>query len=94
MSAVAAPAAGFDRATYQRRVAALLDEIERRRHHLSVLQAGGARLAGLRDLKAEVHALKSELATAVSRAGARRDRISPAAAASRSRSCGRRGRRA
>ena len=56
-----------DRAVHQRRVAALLEDIERRRQHVYFLRAGGARVAGLRDLKAELHALKDELAAAISR---------------------------
>jgi hypothetical protein len=50
---------------HQRRVAALLDELEQRRRRLSILRARGAQPAGLRDLKAELHAVREELATVV-----------------------------
>jgi hypothetical protein len=46
----------------QRRVAALLDEIAVRRQRLYVLKAYGARPAGLRPLKAELTAVRDELA--------------------------------
>jgi hypothetical protein len=49
----------------QRRVAELLDEIAARRHRLYVLKAYGARPAGLRSLKAELSAVRSELAEVV-----------------------------
>ena len=39
------------RRAHQLQVAALLDELEERRRHLQRLKAGGARMAGLRDLK-------------------------------------------
>jgi hypothetical protein len=50
------------RRTQQRRVAALLDEIAGRRQRLYVLKAHGARPAGLRTLKAELTAVRDELA--------------------------------
>ena len=50
------------RRTQQRRVAALLDEIAARRQRLYVLKAYGARPAGLRTLKAELTAVRDELA--------------------------------
>ena len=46
----------------QLRVAALLDEIAARRQQLYVLKAYGARPAGLRTLKAELRAVRDELA--------------------------------
>jgi hypothetical protein len=46
----------------QRRVAALLEEIAARRQRLYVLKAYGARPAGLRPLKAELTAVRAELA--------------------------------
>jgi len=54
------------RRTHQRRVATLLAEIEARRQRLYVLQVRGARPAGLRGLKAELQAVKDELAALVS----------------------------
>jgi hypothetical protein len=50
------------RRSYQRHVAALLEEIERRRHRLMVFRANGALPAGLRDLKGELQAVRAELA--------------------------------
>jgi hypothetical protein len=61
---------------YERRVVALLEELERHRHRLYVLQARGVRPAGLRDLKAELRTLRNELAAVVAAAGS----FSPAAA--------------
>jgi DNA-binding IclR family transcriptional regulator len=49
----------------QRRIAALLDELEQRRRRLYALKAGGARPAGLRDLKADLRAAQDELAAAL-----------------------------
>ena len=46
----------------QHRVAALLDEIAARRRRLYALKASGARPAGLRPLKAELAAVRHELA--------------------------------
>src|SRR6267378_4797009 len=57
------------RRSHQRRIASLLDELEQRRQRLNVLQARGARPAGLRDLSAELHAVQEELAAAVDAAG-------------------------
>jgi len=51
---------------YQRRVAALLEEIDQRRHELLLLAAGGATLEGLAGLKAELRAVRHELASTVS----------------------------
>jgi len=51
--------------SHQRRIARLLDELEQRRQRIYLLQARGARPAGLRDLKAELHAVRDELAAAV-----------------------------
>ena len=56
------PALATRRAGYQRHVAALLDEIDRRRYQLMILRANGAVMAGLRDLKAELEGARSELA--------------------------------
>lgn len=53
------------RQAHQQQVAALLDELEERRRHLYRLKAGGARLAGLRDLKAELHETQLRLLDAV-----------------------------
>jgi hypothetical protein len=52
----------------QRRVAALLDEIAVRRQRLYVLKAYGARPAGLQALKAELRAVRDELADATNAA--------------------------
>ena len=46
----------------QHRVAALLDEIAARRRRQDALKAYGARPAGLRPLKAELAAIRHELA--------------------------------
>jgi hypothetical protein len=55
----------LSRREHQRTVAALLEELDDRRRHIHVLQAGGATLAGLRDLKAELSAVRGVLAAAV-----------------------------
>ena len=62
MSHLAETASMNVRHTQQRRVAALLDEIAARRQRLYVLKAYGARPAGLRTLKAELTAVRDELA--------------------------------
>ena len=62
MSYVAETASMNVRRTQQRRVAALLDEIAVRRHRLYVLKAYGVRRAGMRSLKAELGAVRDELA--------------------------------
>jgi hypothetical protein len=62
MSRLADTASMNMRRTQQRRVAALLDEIAARRQRLYVLKAYGARPAGLRPLKAELTAVRDELA--------------------------------
>ena len=62
MSRLAETASMNVRRTQQRRVAALLDEIAARRQRLYVLKAYGARPAGLRTLKAELTAVRDELA--------------------------------
>jgi hypothetical protein len=55
------PAAARDaRHAHQRRVDALLDELEERRRVLYRLKAGGAR-AGLRDLKSELDETQTRL---------------------------------
>ena len=53
------------RREHQLQVAALLDEIEERRRHLQRLKAGGARMAGLRDLKSELEDARMRLLDAV-----------------------------
>lgn len=53
------------RRRHQIRVATLLDELEEGRRRIHLLQARGVRPAGLRDLKAELGAVRSELAAAV-----------------------------
>ncbi len=55
------------RRRYQRHVAALLDEIDRLRHQLLLLRANGALPAGLAGLKAELNAVRDELAAAIER---------------------------
>jgi len=65
MAAVAQELLPNTRREHQRYVASLLDELEERRRRINVLQAGGARPAGLRDLKAELRAVRSRLAAAV-----------------------------
>ena len=62
MSRLAETASMNVRRTQQRRVAALLDEIAARRQRLYVLKAYGVRRAGLRPLKAELTAVRDELA--------------------------------
>lgn len=70
MTAVTHAVELIPRHSYQRHVAALLDEIERRRQQLLVLRANGVLPAALRDLKAELQATRAELAATVA-AGAR-----------------------
>ena len=53
------------RREHQLQVAALLDELEERRRHLHRLKAGGARTAGLRDLKSELEEARLRLLDAV-----------------------------
>jgi hypothetical protein len=66
MTALAPERSGTrSRRRYQRHVAALLDEIERRRSQLLLLAAGGATFEGLAGLKAELHAVRDELALTV-----------------------------
>ena len=65
MSRLAETASMNVRRTQQRRVAALLDEIAARRQRLYVLKAYGARPAGLRTLKAELTAVRDELAEVI-----------------------------
>ena len=62
MSRLAETASMNVRHTQQRRVAALLDEIAARRQRLYVLKAYGVRPAGLRPLKADLTAVRDELA--------------------------------
>ena len=65
MSRLAETASMNVRHRQQRRVAALLNEIAARRQRLYVLKAYGARPAGLRSLKAELTAVRDELAEVV-----------------------------
>ncbi|HEY1513967.1 MAG TPA: hypothetical protein VGF66_09460 [Gaiellaceae bacterium] len=53
------------RREHQLQVAALLDELEERRRQLNRLTAGGARRAGLRDLKSELEDARLRLLDAV-----------------------------
>jgi hypothetical protein len=53
------------RRAHQLQVAALLDELEERRRQLNRLKAGGARRAGLRDLKSELEDARARLLDAV-----------------------------
>jgi hypothetical protein len=53
------------RREHQLHVAALLGEIEERRRQLHRLKAGGARRAGLRDLKRELEEARLRLVDAV-----------------------------
>jgi hypothetical protein len=53
------------RREHQKQVAALLDELEERRRQLHRLKAGGARMAGLRDLKLELEEAHLRLLDAV-----------------------------
>jgi hypothetical protein len=72
MTSVTEHAVAPARRDYQRRVASLLDELEQRRRRVYFLQAGGARPAGLRDLKGDLQALRAELA-ALSAGASRRE---------------------
>jgi len=66
MTAVASPLAGVgSRHGYQSRVAALLDEIDRRRYRLLLLRTNGATREALAGLKAELRAVRDELAATV-----------------------------
>jgi hypothetical protein len=65
VTAVAHAVELIPRGSYQRHVAALLDEIERRRRQLMLMRANGALPAGLRDLKAELQAVRDELAATI-----------------------------
>lgn len=57
------------RQLHRQRVDELLDELERKRHRVAVLEAGGARPTGLRDLTVELDGVRQELAVAVAAAG-------------------------
>ena len=54
-----------ERRAHQLQVAALLDELEERRRQLHRLKAGGARMAGLRDLKSDLEDARLRLLDAV-----------------------------
>jgi hypothetical protein len=62
MAAVAQSVDLSPRRSYQHHVAALLEEIEQRRRRLLLLRANGVLPAGLRELKAELQAVREELA--------------------------------
>jgi hypothetical protein len=64
-------AASETRRAYQERVAWLLAEIDRRRQRLLVLQAYGVKAAGMRDLKAELQAVRDELAVVITAGSSR-----------------------
>jgi transcription elongation GreA/GreB family factor len=68
-----------NRKNHQTRVAALLDEIEERRHQLYVRKAAGVRAAGMRNLKSAYHSAQEELAAVTSAAGSSADRVARAA---------------
>ena len=70
MAAVAHTLPQQARREHQEYVATLLDQLEERRRRIRVLQARGARPAGLRDLKAELGSIRDRLAAAVSREAA------------------------
>jgi hypothetical protein len=53
------------RRAHQLQVAALLDELEERRRRMHRLKAGGARRAGLRDLKSDLEDARLRLLDAV-----------------------------
>jgi hypothetical protein len=57
-------AAGTRRA-HQRRIEALLGEIDERRRRIYALQAGGVKPAGMRDLKRELRDVRGRLSDAV-----------------------------
>ena len=54
-----------NRRAHQLQVAALLAELEDRRRHLHRLKAGGARMAGLRDVKSDLEDARLRLLDAV-----------------------------
>jgi transposase len=54
-----------NRRAHQLQVAALLEELEERRRHLHRLKAGGARMAGLRDVKSDLEDARLRLLDAV-----------------------------
>ncbi len=59
------PAQRQQRRRHQQQVVSLLDELEERRARLRRLEAGGARPAGLRDLKGELEDTQQRLAELV-----------------------------
>jgi len=63
----AAAVSAVDRRTYQLHVALLLDQLEEQRRRLYRLKAGGARRAGMRDLKGDLEATRRSLLAAVGR---------------------------
>jgi hypothetical protein len=67
MTAVTTQELPWTRRRHQQIVATLLDGIEQRRQRVYVAQANGVRPAGMRELKAELRALRRELAAAVGR---------------------------
>ncbi len=50
---------------HQQHVAALLEQLDARRRQLYLLEASGARPAGLTNVKADLRALRNEIATTV-----------------------------
>ena len=54
-----------NRRAHQLQVAALLEVLEDRRRHLHRLKAGGARMAGLRDVKSDLEDARLRLLDAV-----------------------------
>jgi hypothetical protein len=54
-----------NRRAHQLQFAALLEELEDRRRHLHRLKAGGARMAGLRDVKSDLEDARLRLLDAV-----------------------------
>jgi len=55
----------IDRRTYQQHVTFLLERLEEERRRLYRLKAGGARRAGMRDLKDDLEATRRSLLAAV-----------------------------
>jgi transcription elongation GreA/GreB family factor len=68
-----------NRKHHQHRVAALLDEIEARRHELYVRKAAGVRAAGMRNIKSAYHAAQEELAAVTAAASSPPSHVARAA---------------
>jgi hypothetical protein len=58
----------ISRSQHQSTVDQLLSELDARRRHLYRLQAAGVQRAGMRDLKADLRAVRDQLRDAVSQA--------------------------